>query len=222
MTGSHTLSLEPGKAKFSFRLTFSDPAYHDALQMNNISKEIRAKHDEFALEKKLMPLFRQQCIIPVEDKLIDPKGFNLKEVPGRLYKIFQPIFTAEQLQLARLLSPDYPAIYFHLLAVRMEAYDIEGEEYLFIRGYRVGHTLESETIVLVVKTQVKGGCHVIAEDGHIGGDGKGSWYAVLCPPETESDLLVDLKAEEARRRKLLPKCLFRKCAPTEEVDTSEI
>jgi hypothetical protein len=166
------------------------------------------RHDEFELERELLPLFRKQCIISVANNLLDPHGFNLKEVPGRSYKIFNRVLPEEKAQLASLLLPDYPAIYFHMLAVRLEALDVIGEEYLFIRAYRVGHTLELETIAVVVEAQVKGGCHVIGEDGHIGGDGKGRWHAVLCPAEAESELIADLKAEEAERRALLPKALF--------------
>lgn len=154
--------------------------------------------------------------------MIDPKGFNLKEVPGRSYKIFHPVFTEEKRQLACLVELDTDVIYPHMLAVRLEAFGVIGEEYLFIRGYRVGHTLEGETVIVVVEAQVKGGCHCIDEDGHIGGDGKGSWYAVLCPSDAESKLVADLKAEEARRRKLLPKCYFVRVESTDEVDTSEI
>ena len=166
-------------------------------------------NDEFALEKSILPLFRKQCVITIANNLIDPKGFNLKRVPGRSYKIFTPVFPEEKVQLARLLEPVYPVIYFHMLTVRLEALNVIGDEYLFIRAYRVGHTLEMETIAIVVEAQVKGECHVIDEDGHIGGDGKGHWYAVLCPAEAEPELVADLKAEEAKRRKLLPKALFR-------------
>jgi hypothetical protein len=141
--------------------------------MSGFSKQ--NPNDEFALEKMLLPIFRRQCIIPVGNNLIDPKGFNLKEVPGRSYKTFDPVSSAEKRQLYDLLDPDVEVIYRHMLAVRLEAYDVPGEEYLFVRGYRVGHTLEGETIVMVVQTQVKGGCYRIDEDGHIGGDGKGRW-----------------------------------------------
>jgi hypothetical protein len=91
----------------------------------------------------------------------------------------------------------------------LEAFDVIGDEYFFIRAYRVGHTLEMETVAVVVEAQVKGGCHVIDDDGHIGGDGNGHWYAVLCPAEAESELIADLKEEETKRRELLPKMLFR-------------
>jgi hypothetical protein len=96
-----------------------------------------------------------------------------------------------------------------MLAVRLEALDIIGDEYLFIRAYGVGHTLEMEPIAIVVEAQVKGGCYLIDDDGHIGGDGKGHQYAVLCPAEAESELVADLKAEETKGRRLLPKMLFR-------------
>ena len=127
-------------------------------------------------------MFRRQCIITVANDDIDPKGFNVKEVPGRSYKIFAPVFTEEKRQLALLAELDTDVIYPHMLAVRLEAYDIIGAEYLFIRGYRVGHTLEGEVVIVVVETQVKGGCHLIDEGGHIGGDGTGRWYAVLSMP----------------------------------------
>jgi hypothetical protein len=180
-------------------------------------------NDEFAFEKALSSQFRRQYIIGISNRLIDPKGFNLKEVPGRLYKVFGPAFTAEERQLCGLLDPDLEAIYPHMACVRQEAYDVIGEEYLFIRGYRVGHTLESETIVVVIEAQVSGGCHVIDENGHIGGDGQGRWYVVLCPPNAESELAADLKKEEARRRALLPKALFRVMDEDgDDVDTSEI
>jgi hypothetical protein len=48
-----------------------------------------------------------------------------------------------------------------MLCVRSEAPDVVDEEYLFIRGYRVGHTLELETIVVVVEAQVRGGVTVL-------------------------------------------------------------
>jgi hypothetical protein len=179
--------------------------------------------NDFALEKLLLPIFRRQCIIAVKNNLIDPTGFNLTEVLGRSYKIVRPVFTAESRQLAALLEVDTDVIYPHLLAVRQEAYDVIGEEYLFIRGYRVGHTLEGETIVVIVEAQVRGGCYIIDEDGgHIGGDGKGRWYVVLCPSDAESELVADLKAEEANRRKSLPQCCFERVENTHEVDTSEI
>jgi hypothetical protein len=97
-----------------------------------------------------------------------------------------------------------------------------GEEYLFIRAYRVGHTLEGETIVVVVAAQVKAGCYYIYDDGHIGGDGKGRWYGVLCSAEAESQLVADLRKEEAKRWEILPKCYFLGVENTDEVDTSEI
>ena len=178
-------------------------------------------NDEFAFERTLLPLFRRQCIITLKNNLIDPKGFNLKEVPGRSYKIFSPVFSAEKVQLECLLDL-YEVTYAHLLAVRQETYDVVGEEYLFIRGYRVGHTLESETIVVVVEAQVKGGCYVIDDNGHIGGDGKGRCYCVLYPSEAESKLVTDLKSEEEERRKLLRKCYFVGVENTDGVGTTEI
>ena len=188
--------------------------------MSHLSRQ--HPNDEFAMDRALVLLFRRQCIITAKNDLIDRKGFNLQQVPGKPYKIFKPVFSAEQAQLERVLSPAYPAIYLHMLAVRTEAYDVIGEEYLFIRAYRVGHTLELETIAVVVEAQVKGGCHVIDDDGHIAGDGTGRWYGVLCPAEAESQLVADLKEEEAKRRELLPKCYFRRVENTGEVDTSEI
>jgi hypothetical protein len=165
---------------------------------------------KFALERELLPLFRKQCIISVANNLIDPQGFNLKELPGRSYKIFVPVFPEEKVQLTRLVeSGPYPVAYYHMLAVRTESPDMMGEEYLFIRAYRVGHTLEGETIMVVVEAQVKAGCYYIDDDGHIGGDGKGHEYAVLCPAEAEQELVTDLKVAEAERRKLLPKMLFK-------------
>jgi hypothetical protein len=113
-------------------------------------------NDEFALEKSLLPLFRKQCVITIANNLIDPQGFNFKKIPGRSYKIFAPVFPEEKVQLTCLLEPHYPVIYFHMLAVRLEALDVIGDEYLFIRAYRVGHTLEMETITVVVEAQVKG------------------------------------------------------------------
>jgi hypothetical protein len=92
-----------------------------------------------------------------------------------------------------------------MLLVRAEAFGVVGEENLFIRAYRVGHTLELERVVVVVEAQVKGGCHVIDENGHIGGDGKGRWYGVFCPTASaKSELVRDLRIEEAKRRQFLP------------------
>jgi len=169
------------------------------------------KHDEFTFERELLSLFRQRCIITLANNLIDTQGFNLKEVRGRSYKIFTPVFPEERAQLTRVLEPvelAWPVTYYHMLAVRMEALDVSGDEYLFIRAYRVGHTLEMEMIAIVAEAQVKGGCYIIDNDGHIGGDGKGHYYGVLCPAEAESELIADLKAEERERRKLLPKGYF--------------
>src|SRR5262249_20719644 len=147
-------------------------------------------------------------IITIKNDLIDPTGFNLQTVPGKSYKFFQPVFTLEKRQLESLFSVDDPVIYYHMLAVRVEASDIIGEEYVFIRGYRIGRTIDGEVIVIVVEAQVKGGCHLIDEDGHIGGDGHGRWYGVLCPAEALSELTFDLETEEARRRELLPKIYY--------------
>jgi hypothetical protein len=76
----------------------------------------------------------------VSDLLIDSVGFNLKQITDRSYQIFDPQFTEEKRQLSILLDVDLNVIYPHLLTVRKEAYDIIGEEYVFIRPYRVGHT----------------------------------------------------------------------------------
>jgi hypothetical protein len=192
----------------------------NATAMSNFSEY--NPNDIFALEGKYVPLFRKQCIIAINNKLIDPKGFNLREVPNRSYKIFDPVFTEEKRQLYLLVDPDTDAIYPHMVCVRSDAYDVIGEEYLFIRGYRVGHTLEGEAVIVVVEAQVKGGCHVFDDNGHIGGDGVGRWYAVLCPSGAESELVNDLKAEEARRRKFLPKAYFQRRENTDEIDTSEL
>jgi hypothetical protein len=192
----------------------------NAKPMSNFSKYY--PNDEFALERKYVPLFRKHCIIAINNALIDPKGLNLREVPNRSYKIFDPVFTEEKRQLYLLVDPDPDVIYWHMVCVRLEAYDVIGEEYLFIRGYRVGHTLEGEAVIVVVEAQVKGGCHVFDDNGHIGGDGVGRWYAVLCPSGAESELVNDLKAEEAQRREFLPKAYFQRCENTDEVDTSEL
>jgi hypothetical protein len=176
-------------------------------------------NDMFAPERKYIPPFRKQCIITINNKLIDPKGYNLREVPNRSYKIFDPVFTEEKHQLYLLVDPDTDVIYPHMVCVRAEAYDVIGEVYLFIRGYRVGHTHEGEAVIVVVEAQVKGGCHVFDDNGHIGGDGVGRWYAVLCPSGAESELVNDLKAEEARRREFLPKAYFQKREDTDEIDS---
>jgi hypothetical protein len=61
--------------------------------------------DEFAVARQLLPLFRKQCIISAANTLIDSQGFNLKEIPGRSYKIFAPAFREEKVQLTRLFQP---------------------------------------------------------------------------------------------------------------------
>jgi len=179
--------------------------------------------ESFELEKSLIPLFRTKYIITLEDELIDPKGFNLKAVPGKSYKIFKPVFVQEKHELACLLSVDYPVIYDHMIAVRVEALDVVGDEYLFIRAYRVGHTPQNDALLVVVEAQVKGGCHIIDDDGRIGGEGRGHWYGVWCPIEALPELTSDLETEETRRRELLPKRYYRLCPESErEVDTSEL
>ena len=87
-------------------------------------------NDIFALERKYVPLFRKHCIIAINNELIDPKGFNLREVPNRLYKIFDPVFTEEKRQLDVLVNPDTDVIYEHMVCVRADAHDVIGEEYL--------------------------------------------------------------------------------------------
>ena len=51
----------------------------------------------------------------VADLLIDPAGFNLKQIPDKSYEIFDPQFTEEKRQLAILLDVDVNVIYPHLL-----------------------------------------------------------------------------------------------------------
>jgi hypothetical protein len=165
-------------------------------------------YNEFG--KNVLPLFREHYIIPEWDSLIDPEGFTLKAVPGRSYRIFNPQIAEEKIELAWGLCSQAHVEHQHMVGVRQACYDVINEHYLFIRGYRVGHTLEGETIVVVVEAQVCGGCHLIDErnDGRIGGDGKGRSYVVLCPSGAESELGADLKAEEAQRRELLPKVYY--------------
>jgi hypothetical protein len=182
---------------------------------NKLSTLNRLMNDE-----ELIPMFRRQCIITVADDLIDPSGFNLKNVPDRLYRVFAPAFPEERHQLCCVLSPDDSAILYHMVGVRHEAFGVIGEEYLFIRAYRVGHTLDLDLVLVVVEAQIKGGAHCIDDDGHIGGDGKGHWYGVLCPAEAQAQLVADLKAEEARRRKSLPEAVFRR-RPSEDDDDNQ-
>jgi len=80
-----------------------------------------------------------------------------------------------------LLDVDLNVIHPHLLTVRKEAYDIIGEEYVFIRPYRVGHTLDGKLIVVVVDVQVRGGCHIIDDEGKIDGSGKGTLVRCAVP-----------------------------------------
>jgi hypothetical protein len=157
----------------------------------------------------------------VADLLIDHTGFNLKQIPGRSYEIFDPQFREEKRQLSILLEIDVNVIYPHLLMVRQEAYDVIDEEYVFIRPYRVGHTLEGKLIVVVVDVQVRGGCHIIDDEGKIDGSGRGDWYAVLCSGDALAQLEADLEAEEARRKALIPKVYYRQNEDT-GTDTSEL
>ena len=62
-----------------------------------------------------------------ENKLIDPAGFNLRGIPGRNYREFSPIFTEERRQLSIRLYADM-VVYEHMLFVRRNACDVEGEE----------------------------------------------------------------------------------------------
>jgi hypothetical protein len=62
---------------------------------------------------------------------------------------------------------------------------------------------------------VRGGCHIIDDEGKIDGSGKGHWYAVLCPREALAQLEADLEAEEARRKAIIPKVCFRRNEDTE-------
>jgi hypothetical protein len=94
--------------------------------------------ENFELEKSLIPLFRTKHIITVENELIDPKGFNLKAVPGKSYKIFQPMFTEEKRQLANLFNVDYPVIYYHMIATRVEALDCLGDEFFLSAAIESG------------------------------------------------------------------------------------
>jgi hypothetical protein len=189
-----------------------------------IGDDVSSELWHHGLTPQLLSLFRRKGIITVKNDLIDPSGFNLEAVVDKPYKIFKPIFSEELRQLHCVLDPSFPAIYYHMLAVRSQAFDIIGEEYVFIRGYRVGHTLDGDPVFVVVEAQVKGGCHIIDGDGSIGGDGKGRWYGVLCPAEAQAELEADLNAEEARRRELLPRQMYRWRRPEDddEVDTSEI
>ena len=98
----------------------------NAKPMSNFSKYY--PNDEFALERKYVPLFRKHCIIAINNELIDAKGFNLREVPNRSYKIFDPVFTEEKRQLDVLVNPDTDVIYEHMVCVRADAHDVIGEE----------------------------------------------------------------------------------------------
>jgi hypothetical protein len=112
-------------------------------------------------------------------------------------------------------------VYEHMLFVRSNAYDVEGEEYVFIRSYRVGHTVEGDLLFVVVDTQTKGGCHLIDDSGKIAGDGFGKWYGALCPAGAEATLVADLDAEEQRRQRQIPQMIFARNTDT-SVDTSEL
>ena len=93
--------------------------------------------------------------------------------------------------------------------VREQAYDVIGEEYLFIRPCRVGHALESEVIAVVVDVQVKGGAMLLPRE-NIGGSGQGDWYAVFCAEDALGQLAAAVTTEEARRRALLPELYLQK------------
>ena len=66
----------------------------------------------------------------------------------------------------------------------------------FIRGYRVGHTPEGEAVIVVVEAQVKGGCHVFDDNGHIGGDGVGRWHAFYALRALNLSWLMTLKPKK--------------------------
>jgi hypothetical protein len=155
-----------------------------------------------------------------ENKLIHPAGFNLRHIPGREYRKFNPIFTEEKRKLSLILDADM-VVYEHMVFVRSNAYDVEGEEYVFIRPYSVGHTVEGNLIFVVVDTQTKGGCHFINDSGKIAGDGFGKWDGVLCPADAEATLVADLDAEEKKRRREIPPMLFSVDTDT-SIDTSEL
>ncbi len=89
--------------------------------------------------------------------------------------------------------------------MRKKAYDVIGEEYVFIQPYLVGHTLEGKLIV-VVDIQVKGGCHIVDDEAKIDGSAKGHWYAVLCPSRRLPNWRPISKPKRGAEQ-LFPKCI---------------
>lgn len=175
-------------------------------------------------QQEFEKLFKRGCVITVANDLIDLTGFNFEQVPDKSYNIFSPVFTKEQSELFFRLDV-CDVMFDHMTAVRHQALDVEGEEYLFIRAYRVGHTPDLSSILIIMDTQVRGGCYFMDADGRIGGDGRGTWYVVLCPSKAgESQLLADIKRQEVKRREQLPKVIYCGTSDKElnQVDTSEI
>ena len=76
----------------------------------------------------------------------------------------------------------------------------------------------------VQTAEVSGGAHLIDDDCHIGGDGTGRWYVVLCPAGAQNELANDLRVQEAEGKKLLRHRMYRKKAnpDPDQIDTSEI
>jgi hypothetical protein len=135
-----------------------------------------------------------------ENQLIDPSALDLEDVPGRSYRTFDPV--------PARVDDVCMVEYAHLLFVRINAYDVIGEEYFFIRPYRVGKTSHGELVFIVVETQTKGGCHVIDQRGEIAGDGFGRSYGVLCPADAEATLVADLAGLEKYRQSEMPQALY--------------
>jgi hypothetical protein len=96
--------------------------------------------------------------------------------------------------------------YEHLLFVHINADDVIGDEYFFIRPYRVGKTPGGDLVFIVVETQTKGSCHVIDEEGNIAGDGRS--YGVLCPADAEASLVADLAGLETYRQSEMPQAVY--------------
>jgi hypothetical protein len=135
-----------------------------------------------------------------ENQLIDPSALDLVDVPDRSYRTFDPA----PVGVDEVCMVEYE----HLLSVRINAYDVIGEEYFFIRPYRVGQTSDGELVFIVVETQTKGGCHVIDQRGEIAGDGFGRSYGVLCPADAEATLVADLAAFEKYRQSEMPQAVY--------------